>query len=68
MNDTECGDHVFTTREAAAYCKLSASTFEKLRVRGTGPTYRQPTRRVVYRQSDLDKWLDASCRASTSED
>lgn len=60
-------DRIFNTYEAAAYCKLSPSTFEKMRVRGNGPLYLQPLRRVVYRRSDLDAWLDASRRGSTSD-
>lgn len=60
-------DRLFDTHEAAAYCKLSASTLEKLRVSGNGPAFLKPRRRVVYRLSDIDTWLDASRRGSTSE-
>lgn len=60
-------DDIFTTREAATYLKLSASTLEKARVRGDGPTYAQPTRRVIYRRRDLDDWLDRARRSSTSD-
>lgn len=55
------------TDEAAAYCGSSASTFEKLRLYGGGPRYVKLGRRVVYDQADLDAWLDANRRASTSE-
>lgn len=55
------------TDEAAAYCGSSASTFEKLRLFGGGPRYVKLGRRVVYDQADLDAWLDANRRASTSD-
>lgn len=58
---------VLRTQEAAAYCGSSASTFEKLRLTGGGPTYSKMGRRVVYRVEDLDAWLAASRRRSTSD-
>lgn len=56
------------TPDAAAYCGSSASTFEKLRLRGGGPIYSKIGRRVVYRVEDLDAWLAANRRRSTSDD
>ena len=55
------------TPEAAAYCGSSASTFEKLRLTGGGPVYSKIGRRVVYRIDDLDSWLAANRRRSTSD-
>ena len=55
------------TSEAADYCGSSASTFEKLRLSGGGPVYSKIGRRVVYRVEDLDAWLDANRRRSTSD-
>lgn len=55
------------TAEAAAYCKSSASTFEKLRLTGGGPAYSKIGRRVVYRVEDLDAWLAANRKTSTSD-
>lgn len=55
------------TKEAADYCGSSASTFEKLRLTGGGPIYSKIGRRVVYGLADLDAWLSASRRRSTSE-
>lgn len=55
------------TEEAAAYCGSSASTFEKLRLRGGGPVYCKIGRRVVYRVEDLDAWLAENRRRSTSD-
>lgn len=58
---------VLRTAEAAAYCGSSASTFEKLRLYGGGPIYSKIGRRVVYRVEDLDAWLAANTRRSTSD-
>jgi len=55
------------TREAAEYCGSSASTFEKLRLTGGGPIYSKIGRRVVYSLQDLDAWLAANRRKSTSD-
>jgi predicted DNA-binding transcriptional regulator AlpA len=55
------------TPEAAAYCGSSASTFEKLRLSGGGPGYVKMGRRVVYDPTDLDAWLAANRRVSTSD-
>lgn len=55
------------TPEAAAYCGSSASTFEKLRLSGLGPRYVKLGRRVVYDPADLDAWLAANRRRSTSD-
>jgi predicted DNA-binding transcriptional regulator AlpA len=52
---------------AAAYCGSSASTLAKLRLYGGGPTFIKLGRRVVYDPIDLDLWLAAHRRNSTSE-
>ncbi|MFN0219527.1 MAG: helix-turn-helix transcriptional regulator [Hyphomicrobium sp.] len=58
---------VLRTREAAAHCGSSKSTFEKLRLSGGGPIYSKIGRRVVYRVEDLELWLDQNRRRSTSQ-
>jgi predicted DNA-binding transcriptional regulator AlpA len=55
------------TEQAAEYCGSSSSTFEKLRLTGGGPVYSKLGRRVVYRVEDLDAWLAANRRRSTSD-
>lgn len=55
------------TFEAAAYIGLSKSTLEKLRVTGGGPEYAALGRVVVYRIEDLDAWVLARKRRSTSD-
>ncbi|MCO6387932.1 AlpA family transcriptional regulator [Aliihoeflea sp. 40Bstr573] len=57
-----------TTEEAAAYCRQSRSTFEKLRHFGGGPCFiRLSARAIIYRRTDLDAWLAAKARNSTSD-
>jgi hypothetical protein len=53
--------------QAASYTCLSASTLNKLRVFGGGPLFLKLGRRVVYDVADLDAWLDARRRRSTSD-
>ena len=55
------------TKEAAAYCGSSKSTFEKYRLTGEGPVYLKIGRVVVYDRADIDAWLDSKKRISTSE-
>jgi predicted DNA-binding transcriptional regulator AlpA len=53
---------------AASYLGLSASTLAKMRLRGDGPPYSKAGPRiVVYDVQDLNAWLDARKRKSTSE-
>jgi predicted DNA-binding transcriptional regulator AlpA len=59
--------HKFNEHEAAEYVGLSRSTLSKRRVFGGGPKYLKLGRRVVYETRDLDVWLNARRRASTSD-
>lgn len=54
------------TKEAATYCGSTESTFNKLRLTGGGPVYITIGRTVVYDPDDLDGWLNANRRRSTS--
>mgnify|MGYP000902574683 CR=1 FL=1 len=54
-------------RAAAEYLGLSVSTLAKRAITGNSPLMRKLGRRVVYLKSDLDAWLDAHQRRSTSE-
>jgi excisionase family DNA binding protein len=58
---------VLPTDVAAAYLGLSPKTLETLRTRGGGPPFLKLGRRVVYRKADLDTWLAARVRHSTSD-
>ncbi len=55
------------TADAARYIGLSKSTLEKLRVTGGGPAYAALGRAIVYRIEDLDAWVSAHMRRSTSD-
>jgi hypothetical protein len=56
------------TPQAAAYIGLSASTLEKLRLHGGGPAYYKSGPKIVlYETADLDAWLHARRRTSTSD-
>lgn len=61
---------LFNTPDAAAYLALSPKTLERFRSEGTGPAYVKcgPGRRarVRYRKADLDAWIAAQTRTSTS--
>ncbi|HEV2899894.1 MAG TPA: DNA-binding protein [Pseudaminobacter sp.] len=54
------------TDGASLHTGLSVSTLEKLRLTGGGPRYIKLGRAVVYDPLDLDAWLDANRRKSTS--
>jgi predicted DNA-binding transcriptional regulator AlpA len=60
--------HCMRTPEAARYVALSESTLTKMRLRGDGPPFiKVGSRAVAYRTADLDAWLDARVRRSTSD-
>jgi predicted DNA-binding transcriptional regulator AlpA len=66
MDSHEC--RRLRTPAAAAYLGLSVSTLEKWRVQGTGPVFEKAGRKiVVYKPSDLEAWLAARRRRSTSD-
>jgi predicted DNA-binding transcriptional regulator AlpA len=51
---------LLTQREAACVLRCSERTLERLRLTGRGPQYVKTTRRVLYRESDLEAWLASS--------
>jgi predicted DNA-binding transcriptional regulator AlpA len=56
------------TPEAARYVALSESTLTKMRLTGDGPPFvKVGPRAVAYRRADLDAWLEARVRRSTSD-
>jgi hypothetical protein len=61
------GGKKFRVWEAAEYLRVSASKLNKLRLYGGGPTFFKVGSTVIYAQDDLDVWLAAHRRASTSE-
>ena len=61
------GEKYYDTPEAVEYLKFSASMLNKRRMAGDGPIYFKVGGRVVYARRDLDAWMAAYRRASTSE-
>jgi predicted DNA-binding transcriptional regulator AlpA len=59
---------VLRTPDAAKYIGLTASTLEKKRLTGDGPRFvRIGTRAVGYTVDDLDAYIEAGLRRSTSD-
>ena len=63
----ELSKRLLRTKDAAAYLGLSKSTLEKHRVTGDGAIYASLGRVVVYDVNDLDAYVEARKRRSTSE-
>lgn len=59
-------DSLLDQKRAARFLGLSVRTLERHRVAGTGPRFARLGRLVRYRQTDLDDWVQASLRTSTS--
>jgi predicted DNA-binding transcriptional regulator AlpA len=60
-------DELLTSSEAAKALGVSASFLAKARVGGTGPRYVKLGRAVRYRPYDLEQYIRARSRSSTSE-
>lgn len=56
-----------TTAAAATYTSTTPNYLEKLRCTGGGPRYIKRGALVRYDPDDLDAWLDAGKRKSTSD-
>jgi len=56
------------TPDAARYCGVAKSTFEKLRCSGDGPSFIRRGRTVLYAIENLDAWIQGLPRfKSTNE-
>ena len=55
------------TSEAAQYLRLKPNTLEQWRIRGLGPQYSKVGSRVLYRTCDLERFVAAGQRQSTSD-
>ena len=68
MQTHESNRRRLSTRPAAEYIGVAASSLEKDRVLGTlGIPFIKAGRRVLYDTDDLDNWLTARRRTSTSD-
>jgi excisionase family DNA binding protein len=61
-------ERLLTQREAAEYLGLSERTLERWRVIGSRLRYVKLKRGVRYRQIDLEAFVNAGLRQSTSEE
>jgi hypothetical protein len=68
MSDSLTISQRLRTPAAAEYVGLAASTLEKFRLTGEGPVYYKSGPKIVlYETPDLDAWLHARRRTSTSD-
>lgn len=65
MNNTS---PFMTPKQVAEYVHMSTSALAKIRVTGGGPPYVKFGRRVLYRKSDLDAYIEVRVRRSTTDD
>jgi hypothetical protein len=49
-----------TPREAATFLRTSPSALSQMRYRGEGPTYVRTGRRILYRLSDLQAYVEGN--------
>ena len=56
-----------STEDLAKEFPLCKSSWAKLRMTGRGPAFIKAGRRVFYRRGDVEAWLNARVRHSTSE-
>jgi hypothetical protein len=68
MRENQLQPRVLRTRDAARYLGLASSTLEKMRLLGNGPRFiRLGFRAIGYEVGDLDTFIDAGRRTSTSD-
>lgn len=61
-------DGFLTTAEAAERLGVSANYLYKLRLKGCGPVFvKMGTKKVLYDLADLNSWVAARRRTSTSQ-
>lgn len=58
MSQVNNEDPLLTVAEAAAYIRLSRATMHVMQKDGTGPVRVKLGRRVFYRRSDLDNFIN----------
>ena len=61
------GDQLLTQKRLADLIDVSERTLERWRVEGSGPAFVKAGRKVLYLPDDVNDWLAASRRKSTSE-
>lgn len=61
------GQQYLTEHEAAGHLRISIRSMQRWRQEGVGPRFHKAGRRVLYTVEDLENWLGAGARTSTSE-
>ena len=62
------GDPIWTSQEVeAAYPFLKRGWLERKRCSGGGPPFIRAGKKVGYRRSDIEEWLDQNRRTTTSD-
>lgn len=67
--ENDAAPELLTSAEAAALLRIHPQTLATMRVEGRGPKYcgGGDLRRVLYRRSEIERWLSANERTSTSQ-
>jgi excisionase family DNA binding protein len=58
---------VLDATAAARYMGISPSTLAKMRLSGNSPLFLKLGRRVLYRRTDLDEWLETHLARNTTD-
>jgi predicted DNA-binding transcriptional regulator AlpA len=58
-------DRLLTTSETAAWLRAPVATLRYWRHAGTGPPSVRLGRRIVYRESDVARWIEAQFEAQS---
>lgn len=66
LTETEARRPPLDTAEAAIYVSVKSNYLERLRCNGSGPVFIKHNGLVRYDPDDLDAWLEAGKRQSTS--
>ncbi len=61
------GKQLLTQKRLSELIDVSERTLERWRVEGSGLVFCRAGRKILYRLEDVDDWLAASRRKSTSE-
>ena len=60
-------DQLISAEDAANILNISPSTLAKMRLSGASPRYVKLGRRVAYRPSDLEAWVESQSYTSTAQ-
>jgi len=60
-------ENLLNADAAAGFLNLSKSTLAKMRLSGNSPKYIKMGRRVAYRRTDLETWVESQTFQSTAE-